>query len=166
MKWFQKIEQWKNGEVQTYPDRITKPFFFETFRCDEDMQNTYKEKFIATNELYFNQDYTAFSKHIMKQLKQPSAHDKHVTTFLNLNKDALMVIPMPRKGKEFSTIKSFIDEASWLQQRHFWREVAYSIEEMLKTHEYIYVSTHGLGVPYFHLRLDFTPKYYRTKEFI
>ena len=36
---------------------------------------------------------------------------------------------------------------------------------MLKKYGKIYVSTHGLGVPYFHLRIDLEPKYYITSKF-
>jgi len=165
MRWFQKIEEWKDGDYQTYPNKVVKPFFYETFRCDKDMQNPYKEKYIQTDELFFKQDYTAFKEHIGKQQRKRDGN-KHTCVFFNLNKDALMLIPMPRQNKDFSTIKTFMDSASELQQTHFWCEVAYSIEDMLKTHDYLYVSTHGLGVPYFHLRLDFAPKYYRTKAFI
>lgn len=163
MKWYQKVEQWSSGEFETYPERIDTPFFYETFRCDKDMLNTYKEKFIKTDELYFKQDYTAFKEHIKKGRKRG---EKYVIAFMNLPKDALMVIPIPREGKDFGSIKAFMDNASLTQQRRFWEQVADSLEEMLEIHDCIYVSTHGLGVPYFHLRLDTTPKYYRTKEYI
>ena len=160
MKWIDKINSWKNGDVQTYPANITKPFFYETYKCDKDLQNKYKEKFIQSNKLIFKQDYTAFEKHIQRSLC------KDAISFFNLSKDALLVIPMPRKNKDFSTIKGFIDNATLTQQRHFWQLVAATIKKALKTHDHVYVSTHGLGVPYFHLRLDFEPKYYQTKSFI
>ena len=160
MKWIDKILSWKSGQILTYPDYITKPFFYETYKCDKDLQNKYKEKFIPSNKLIFDQDYTAFAKHIQRSL------DKNSISFYNLSKDALLVIPMPRKNKDFSTIKGFIDNASLIQQKHFWQKVASSIEKALKTHDHVYVSTHGLGVPYFHLRIDFEPKYIQTKTFI
>ena len=106
MKWIDKILSWKSGQILTYPDYITKPFFYETYKCDKDLQNKYKEKFIPSNKLIFDQDYTAFAKHIA------------------------------------------------------------TIKKALKTHDHVYVSTHGLGVPYFHLRIDFEPKYIQTKTFI
>jgi len=165
MKWFQKIEEWKSGIPQEYPSRMTTPFFFETFRCDKGLMGPYKEKYIKTDLLNFKQDYSAFRTHISKELKKKNGN-KHVITFMNLPKDALMVIPMPRANKDYGSIKAFTDNASYLQQRHLWRQVALSIEELLKTNDCVYVSTHGLGVPYLHVRLDLTPKYYRTKEFI
>jgi hypothetical protein len=69
-------------------------------------------------------------------------------------------------------MKDFCDNASITHQKEFWKKVAFEIENILKSkpnnkgNNKIYVSTHGLGVPYFHLRLDKKPKYYQTKEFI
>jgi len=63
-------------------------------------------------------------------------------------------------------MKDFCDNASITQQKQFWKKVAFEIEYLLKSNENIYVSTHGLGEHYFHLRLDKRPKYYKTKEFI
>jgi hypothetical protein len=160
MKWIDKILDWESGEAQIYPDNIVKPFFFETYRCDNDLQNKYKEKFIQSSKLIFKQDYTAFDKHIQR------ATNKDAISFFNLSKDALLVIPIPRKNKDFSTIKGFIDNATLIQQKHFWQKVASTIKKALQTHDHVYVSTHGLGVPYFHLRIDFEPKYYQTKSYI
>ena len=160
MKWIDKLLNWESGKIQIYPDNIDNPFFFETYKCDKDLQNKYNEKFIQSSKLVFKQDYTAFTKHITKST------NKYAVSFYNLSKDALLVIPMPRKNKDFSTIKGFIDNATLIQQRHFWQLVAATIKKALKTHDEVYVSTHGLGVPYFHLRIDFAPKYIQTKSFI
>lgn len=159
-KWIDKINGWKNGKEQRYPTNICQPFFFETFTCDKYLQNEYKEKFIISSRLKCKQDYSAFSKQIA------SASNSNAIAFFNLSKDAMLVIPMPRKNKDFSTIKAFIDHADLTQQRYFWKLVAASIKKTLKTHDRVYVSTHGLGVPYFHLRIDFQPKYFKTKSFI
>ena len=167
MKWIDKISSWEQGIIETYPDNISQPFFFETYRCDKQLQNKYKEKFIQSPKLNFKQDYTAFSKHIAKQKESVgTTFNKYAIAFYNLSKDALLVIPMLRKNKDFSTIKGFIDNATLTQQRHFWKLVASTIKKALKTHDEVYVSTHGLGVPYFHLRIDFAPKYIQTKSFI
>ena len=159
-KWIDKLSCWENGKVQTYPKNIGQPFFFETFPCDKYLQNKYEEKFIPSPRLNFRQDFSAFSKQI------GSASNTKAIAFPNLSKDAILVIPMPRPNKDFSSIKGFIDHADLTQQRYFWKLVASSIKRALKTHDQVYVSTHGLGVPYFHLRIDFVPKYFQTKSFI
>jgi hypothetical protein len=79
MKWIDKISSWENGEEQTYPNNIDQPFFFETYKCDKDLQNKYKEKFIQSPKLNFKQDYSAFSKHIAKST------NKYAISFYNLS---------------------------------------------------------------------------------
>lgn len=39
---------------------------------------------------------------------------------------------MPRNNKNYATIKDFIDNASITQQKHFWKQVASEIENILK----------------------------------
>jgi len=94
-----------------------------------------------------------------------SSTNKYVTSFSNLSGDSLLIIPIPKKNKDFTTIKDFIDNSSINHQKVFWKKVANEIKQRLKTKEKIYISTHGLGVPYFHIRLDDTPKYYKTLSF-
>jgi hypothetical protein len=63
-------------------------------------------------------------------------------------------------------MKDFIDNASKTQQKEFWKKVSTELKKCLKLNDKIYVNTHGLGVNYFHLRLDIRPKYYVRKECI
>jgi len=91
--------------------------------------------------------------------------NNYVTSFYSLSKITKLVIPVPRK-KNFTTMKDFIDNASITQQKYFWKRVAKEIKKMLKIYDKVYINTHGLGVYYFHLRIDSKPKYYITTNFI
>ena len=169
MLWKDKIALWKSGEYQRYPITIKNRFFYETFVCDKNMKNKYKDKFIENKQLqYIKQDYSSFIKYIDKS--KTESNNQYVTSFINLSGDSLLVIPIPKKNKDFTTMKDFCDNASITQQRQFWKQVAIEIENILNVNgvgnDKIYVSTHGLAVPYFHLRLDKKPKYYKTTEFI
>ena len=86
-------------------------------------------------------------------------------SFYNFSKTTLLVVPKPRKGKDYTTLKQFMDNASTTQQNAFWKKVAGSVKEMLKNHDKVWVSTHGTGVPYLHVRIDTDPKCYRTNSF-
>ena len=161
MNWEQKLQQWKSGMVQTYPKNIKSRFFFETYVCDQNLKNKYQDKFIPNKILQqLKYDQSAYQKYI------DNSENQYVTSFYNLSGDSKLIIPIPKKGKTFTTIKDFIDTSSETQQKYFWKYAAQEIMDMLKNNSKIYVSTHGLGVPYFHLRLDTLPKYYQTKEFI
>ena len=159
--WSKKIEKWASGKIQKYPKKIKNRFYFETFVCDKLMKNKYDEVFIENNELdNLEEDYTPFRNQILK------SKNKYVVSFWNISNDCLLIIPMPRKNKKFTTIKDFMDNASEYQQRKFWIKTAHEIIKVLETNDKIYISTHGTGVSYFHLRLDKYPKYYQTTKFI
>jgi len=161
MKWIDKINEWNNGVVLTYPKNIKSRFFYETFVCDKNMNNEYKEKFIENNELdKLHEDYNSYKKYI------ESSKNKYVTSFHNLSGDTILIIPIPKKNKDFTTIKDFIDNSTLYQQKMFWKKVSKEIKKQLKNNDKLYVSTHGLGIPYFHLRLSKYPKYYQTKNFM
>lgn len=161
MKWIDKLNAWKNGKVLQYPKNIKSRFFFETFVCDKNMNNNYKEKFIEYDLLNtLQEDSSQFQKYI------ELSKNKYVTSFSNISGDSILIIPIPKKNKNFTTIKDFIDNSSINHQKLFWKRVVKEIKKILKDNEKIYISTHGLGVPYFHLRLDKNPKYYKTKKFL
>ena len=160
MKWKDKLVEWKSGNIPDYPNRIKKSFFWETTPVTKSLNTKYKEKYIQSKMLDdMGDDYSSFKSHITK------SKNKNVLTFYNLSKTALLVVPKPRKGKEYTTLKQFMDNASTTQQKAFWKKVASSVKKMLKKHDKVWVSTHGTGVPYLHVRIDTDPKYYRTDAF-
>jgi len=154
MLWKTVLKNWKNGKVFTYPRNIKRPFMWRTSVILSD-KNIYKEEFVENKYLDIRkQNYKAYNDYIRK------SKNKYVTSFINLSKDTLLIIPMPRKNKNFSTIKHFTDNASLLHQKKFWMYVEKIVQKKLKKKKKLYISTHGLGVPYFHLRISEEPKYY------
>ena len=161
MKWSDKLREWGNGTVLKYPKRCKKSFYYETSFITKSMKEEYKEKFIENEYLdKMKQNYKPFIKYILK------SKNKYVMSFMNLSRKTLLVVPFPRKNKKYTTLKDFIDNASQLQQKKFWKKSAKLIKKMLKKHNKLWVSTHGTGVPYLHLRIEPFPVYYKTKAFI
>ena len=68
---------------------------------------------------------------------------------------------MPRDGKNYISLKDFIDNASENQQKEFWKYVAKKIISFKKI--MLFMLAHGLAVLYLHVRLDTSPKYYTGK---
>jgi hypothetical protein len=157
--WNDKLLEWSSGKYLQYPRSITKSFFYETSICTNKLDTPYQEIFIPDSRLLLlEQDNTSFNKQIQSAIQKGN---KYAISFTTLGGDAILIIPIPRK-KNFTTIKDFIDNASIKHQREFWKYASKIIQQHLKTQKAIYVSTHGLGVSYFHLRLDTTPKYYQS----
>jgi hypothetical protein len=155
MKWKNKIDEWKTGILQTYPPDIKKRFFYQTSVIDSNLSNEYKEKYIESDRLEkITQDYDPFAEHFV------SPKNKYVTSFTNLSGTSVLIVPVPIKSKNYTTIKDFIDNAPKKQQKAFWNHVAECVEELLKIVDKVYLNTHGLGVYYLHVRLDTKPKHY------
>jgi|SaaInlV_200m_DNA_4_1039719.scaffolds.fasta_scaffold09687_2 hypothetical protein len=159
MLWSTKLFHWKGGIIPTH-DCVSR-FYYETSPVDSKMENDYHETFILNQDL----DKMMQNFSIFKQYLQQSTNT-YVCSFPNINRSAILCVPMPRKNKNFTTMKDFIDNASVSQQKEFWKYVAIEIEEQLLHHKRLYISTHGHGVPYFHLRIEPVPKYYVTKDYI
>ncbi len=152
------------------------------------MDTEYEEQYIESNRLEkITQDYDPFIEHFVKP------KNKYVTSFLNLSKKSLLVVPVPLRDSQkasvpvplrdsqkasvpvpsktnktfnYTTIKDFIDNASQKQQIAFWKHVAKKVKQLLKVVDKVYINTHGLGVYYLHVRLDIKPKLYYSKRLI
>ena len=76
----------------------------------------------------------------------------------------MLVIPMPVSGKNYATLKDFIDNAPKIQQQEFWKHVAEVAKKFMKKNGKVWISVHGLGVAYTHVRISTIPKYYFVSE--
>ena len=74
------------------------------------------------------------------------------TQFLNLSKDAILVIP----NKPYANIYQFAIRSSDREWLALFRRVAKNVKKGQ------YISTHGHGVSYLHVRLESNPKYYKA----
>ena len=152
MKWSQILNDWENGNYFMYPQNITQKFQWNT-SVIKNQNSDFKEDFQENPDLPLFQDMTSYKQYIN------NSNNKYVVSFPNLSGDTILVIPMPRANKNYSTIKDFTDNSSKLQKKNFWKEASKIIREETKKHKHIWVSAHGLGVSYFHLRICQKPKY-------
>jgi hypothetical protein len=160
--WRAKWKEWRAGVPQTYPAGTKKRFFYETMSVDKRGAHVYEERFLPTDAF----DGTVCSPAVF-QKNMDVARDPYVAAFPNLSGDAILVVPKPQaRGQCFLSIKDFMDTATPEHQSRFWKTVEKQVQRLLRKHEKIYVSTHGLQVPYFHLRLDTVPKNLETKAFL
>ncbi|MEN0063640.1 MAG: hypothetical protein AAGA48_15925 [Myxococcota bacterium] len=110
-------------------------------------------------------DYTA----------DPDAFDEHfvhtdepVVCVPNLSRTALLVVPRPNRPEDpFGHLASFLRSAPPPLVQVFWRRAGLALREWMDARPTrpVWFSTAGHGVPWLHLRLDETPKYYRHRPF-
>ena len=87
--------------------------------------------------------------------------DRPIATFDNLGGDSRLVAPAP--PGEFGHLSSFLRTAPAALRHELWRHVALEIQAWWEQDRgMLWVSTHGGGVPWLHVRLDPRPKYYSS----
>ena len=161
MLWSEVIDNWENGIPFSYPESLKNKnkFFWNTSPLTENGESQFSEKFKESLELPNIQSRTAFKDKLIKAEKNGK---QHATSFPNLSGDTVLVIPMP-KGKCYATLKDFVDNAPKKQQQELWKLVAKEAKKQAKKFGKVWISTHGLGVPYLHVRISSQPKYYFSK---
>ena len=163
MKWNEVLDSWENGNILSVPKHIKKPFIWRTSMIDKDEKLEYKEEFIEDSRLlgHEKQELGIMAKSLHKKKFDK---EKYVVAFPNLNGDTILVVPKERVGKHFTNIYYFNKNASMLQQRNFWKKVAIEARKTLKKFPYVFISTHGLGIDYLHVRICSYPKYYEKSK--
>jgi hypothetical protein len=160
--WQDKLEHWKSGKYLQKPPNITQPFFWRTSICNSELNLEYQEEFVKDSRLSSKKPNLETFKKYLEHKK--NKNEKYAISFPNLSGDTILVIPKPKNGKNYTNLHYFMLEASKLQQKQFWKRVASEIEKKLKVKPYVFVSTHGLGVDYLHVRICDIPKYYEKSK--
>ena len=162
MLWKNVLTSWENGIYKNYPKNKKHTFIWRTSKLSSNMLDNFNEEYIRCDILDTKCDFSAY-KNIINNNKY---NNKYTIHFWNLNGDTLLIIPMPRKGKNFASMKQFTDNASNLHKKEFWKYASHIIKRELKKGYSLYISTHGKGVPYFHLRISTYPKYYYNSKLL
>ena len=148
MKWKNVLNNWYNGiKLPNYSKKIKNPYLWKTSYINKDESSLFKQEFIEDIFLDKDQNFNDFKTYINK------SKNNNVVSFLNLSGDTMLVVPIPKKNKNFSNLKNFIDEASNSQQKQFWKKVVIETRKLLKNHDKVWISTHGFAVPYLHVRI-------------
>jgi len=86
--------------------------------------------------------------------------DAEVVSFLNLGRDAVLVVPTPRAAPDcYGHLAAFVRSAPDSQRHSLWKGVAEAMRERVGQKP-VWLSTAGAGVSWLHVRLDDRPKYY------
>lgn len=105
------------------------------------------------------QDEASFSTH----LEQAVHEERFAISFPNLSKDTMLFIPAKLNSDiQYTHLKSFIETGDNTQIVELFRGVASYMLSLGPNPKPTYVSTHGLGVYYLHVRVCDKPKYYLT----
>jgi hypothetical protein len=154
MLWSDVLTNWENGITLQYPAQLKGNFQWNTSVLKNDGDVEYRQHFRTNDKLPSIQNKKDFQEQIS------NSKNKYVIAFPNLSKDTMLVVPMPVRGKNYATLRDFIDNAPEIQQQYFWKKVAQTANKFMKKKVSVFISVHGLGVAYTHVRISTTPKYY------
>lgn len=88
-----------------------------------------------------------------------------ITNFRNLEGSIDLVIPLPRDSRiNYAHIASFTRSADLETQRLLWNRVLNLTRERLLSVPELWISTHGTGVHWLHVRINPKPKYYHVRS--
>lgn len=91
--------------------------------------------------------------------------DSSYAVFLNLDKTFLLVSPKPRDDLNYVTIGSYMRQAPDFDIRELWSGVFRTVRGAYRKKPGVWLSTHGRGIPWLHVRIGWTPKYYHATDF-
>lgn len=97
--------------------------------------------------------------------KIANATSRDFITFLNLSGDGYLVVPLPKSSViNYANISTFTRTADIDTQKDFWNFVIDVYRKRLSLRpnksSKLWLSTHGTGVKWLHVRIDTAPKYY------
>lgn len=160
--WHDRLAAWERGEFLVPDAAVVKrhiPFFWRTSAVTRGTVG-FDEQFVPSSKLPLEQDFTPFQEHIDKENAKSRGERQAVIAFSNPSDDTTLVVPMPRDGRNFATLRDFCKNADAAQKRALSKAVAAAVRARLRAVPKVWVSTHGLGVPYLHVRVCIKPKYY------
>jgi hypothetical protein len=159
------IQLWQNSALfRSYFNTLLAEIPFEAFYWEVAPMTKTKTslpfEFVVVNSAplrHIIPDQRAFQEYF--------ATDKTVADFLNLGKDAHLLVPMPIGDAScYAHLAQFVRQAPAAQQDEFWKRVGELYGAGLNEQP-LWLSTAGLGVSWLHLRLDSRPKYYRYEGY-
>lgn len=172
----------KNGE-----QNLTFEEVFESWESNPKFVAFYKDELIKLNFEAFYWEHPAMKKEFLGkkyecilQRSRPLEHlpinesafkdyihlNAQATDFMNLGKNARLVVPTKRTDKEiYNHMSKFIRLAEQEQIIEVFKRVGKSILEEIESQKLIWLNTAGLGVIWLHIRMDTRPKYYKTTRY-
>jgi len=182
-----KNEHWVKFRLKKEEQYLSFKNVFELWANDSEFVEFYKTELIKLNYQAFCWEHPALKKEFLEkkyecilQRSKPLEHlpinenvfknyiyeKEQVADFMNLGKNARLVIPTKKIDKEiYNHMGKFIRLADAEQVNEVFKSIGKIIFEEIETKKLIWLNTAGLGIIWLHIRMDTKPKYYKTKSY-
>lgn len=117
-------------------------------------------------------DWTVFGDKLKPYIKKNQTVDQKIeaTYFPNISGDAMLVVPVPTTDSGIDRysgdLMTFLKHGQKSQQHDLVQLFAKTALSLIETRQKIYISTHGHGVSWLHVRLSNSPKYYTHRKYL
>lgn len=111
---------------------------------------------ILRTSIPLTQDFTAFQEH------HPPTSRREIISFDSKSGGTILVVPTPsyqRNQRQMSSLGPYLRDPQNTPIRLFQHVAKIILHTLATTKNMIWLNTHGLGVPWLHIRIDFFPKY-------
>ena len=125
----------------------------------KNLNDKFTYKFIRTKFSTKPQDIGPFSQNPVFAAELGKTNPKLAVCFDNISGSTKMVVPTPQKGADFAHLKIFLDTASPSHKKELWKRVAKAFISKKTVDNTLYLSTHGKGVHYLHIRIKASNDY-------
>lgn len=163
------ITDWQSADfVIAYRDCLLGLNFLEFFWehpsiTKEQLSQDYEVSIIPTTSFQGRSpNASAFQEHFVL--------DQSVSVFKNLSGSAWLVVPNPTQDHsvvpDYGSLARFLRNATDAEITALFAAISIHWSDQLERDTaFKYVSTHGLGVIWLHIRFDRRPKYYHTRAY-
>jgi len=161
--------------VESNPEMLTKmhealdddrfrTYVWETPRMDS--QNTHKSfEFVLVNTPMTNRaNISRFTR--INQIQRQGVRGRGAISFDSPSKTRLIIPENTGGNARFANIAEFNRHANKAQQASLWKLVAVEYGRALSSVRPIWLSTSGLEVPWLHVRVSKTPRYYKHRPYM
>lgn len=166
LTWIEVIEGWIDGSLSylfSY-DLLCHHLSACFLECNQISEN---DPFICS--ISYSEELSILKKADPKPFTSQLKTSKQFTSFINLSKDAVLVIPtksslnLELNDISYAHFSSFLRKCDEKTLNKFWAFVGTTVFDLIKKKN-IFLSTSGLGVSFLHVRISEKPKYYRNLE--
>nr|QDY52363.1 hypothetical protein 7_10 [Mimiviridae sp. ChoanoV1] len=149
ISWGEKLKQWENGIGLPKPQN--KNFFWITSGYKDD-NSVYQEYYISdiNNDLFKDSDESSYDDEIKANSGKPQIRS------FGTSAGTYLIIPKPKKGKNYAHINLYLKKADEDDKKKFFKHIVDEIRYRKENNQgkTYWINTHGLGVPYLHIRMD------------
>ncbi len=176
MRWMQVLEGWEgDAEFRTWFNQVLQEARFAAYLWETpgirlaDLERKFEFVVLDAPRLQRRANAEAFRDHFEGQRPQ-GTRAPGVVAFDTLGRDARLVVPVSKAPSEsYPHVAAFCRRGPADQCDELWRVVGESLQTELRRPRSstgrVWLNTHGGGVPWLHVRLDSTPKYYQHTEY-